>query len=340
MRNHLITGGSGFVGFALTKRLLDDPNNRIIHYDAFKHYVPLTKSRWLQYQAIRLAELEQWADRVVTVRGDINDRGLLRETLEIYEPDSVVHLAALPIASVCNRFPAEAVQNVFEGTYSVLEAVRQVPTRPRRLLHASSSMVYGDFLRDDHGNVIAAEEDQHCSPVGLYGATKLSAENLVRAYGRQFGIDFTIVRPSAVYGPTDCNRRVTELFLMRARSGFPLMLDNGGFHQLDFTYVDDLALGMALALDSDKAINETFNMTRGEGRSIAELAEVVAGIVPNTEVVSRAVQVFRPNRGALAIDKARDLLGFEPGYSLEEGMRLYHRYVQSLSNSMVDRESL
>jgi len=332
MKTYFVTGGEGFIGYHLCKELLGHQDNYVVTYDAQKHYVPLVRSRWPFYQVYRIRSLN--SSNLVRIRGDTTDRGLLKERLEICKPDIIIHLAALPIANVSNKYPEEARRNILDGTITLLDVLREASFEFERFVYTSSSMVYGDFRRDEDGQIIPAKEDQQCEPIGLYGAMKLSGEHITKAYSRRFGFPYTIIRPSAVYGPTDCNRRVTEIFLDRALKGEKLRLDNGGHHQLDFTYVQDLAKGFVLAIENDKAINETFNMTRGEGRSIRELAETVAGLIPGTEMYEKDVDVYRPNRGALDITKARDLLGYAPQYSLEAGMREYVTFVTNVQEEM------
>jgi UDP-glucose 4-epimerase len=123
---------------------------------------------------------------------------------------------------------------------------------------------------------------------------------------------------------------VAEIFLTNAMKGEKLRLDHGGYQKLDFTYVEDLARGFVMASTHENAVNETFNMTRGEGRSIRELSEVVADLVPGTETYEKEIDVTRPNRGALDISKARELLGYDPKYSLEEGLREYHDFLKTV----------
>lgn len=326
MRTYCITGGEGFIGYHICKQLSKRDDTEIVTYDAQKHYVPLDKGYWPTYQQHRIESLDD--DQITRVRGDTTDMGLLKETLEEYEPDVIIHLAALPIASVSNKYPEEARQNILNGTVTLMDTLREVTFDFDRVVYTSSSMVYGDFPTDSNGNVIPAQEDDDCDPLGIYGAMKLSGEHITRAYSTRFDIPYTIIRPSAVYGPTDCNRRVTEIFLTNALKGERLRLDNGGYHKLDFTYVKDTARGFIKAANHEDARNETFNLTRGESRSIRELANVVTDLVPGTETYTEEKDVYRPNRGALDISKARELIGYEPEYSLEEGMSEYHDFIQ------------
>ncbi len=157
---------------------------------------------------------------------------------------------------------------------------------------------------------------------------KLSGEILVKTYNSRFDIPYTIIRPSAVYGPTDCNRRVTEIFVMNSLQNKDIILDNGGEHMLDFTYVKDLVSGFILASNSERALGETFNITRGHGRPIKELAEILVKLNPGSKLVIKNADVYRPNRGSLDISKAKSILGYDPKYSIKEGMREYTEFVK------------
>ena len=175
-------------------------------------------------------------------------------------------------------------------------------------------MVYGDF------QTTPCPEDHPRNPKNAYGGCKLAAEIMTTTFARQFRIPYVIIRPSAVYGPTDANRRVVQMFVERALLGQPMILHNGGSATLDFTHVEDLAAGFVLATFADRAVGETFNITRGEGRSLKELALIIKKHVPQAQIVSRSYADERPRRGALDIAKARELLDYEPRYCLEDGI--------------------
>ncbi len=328
MTTYFITGGEGFIGYHLTRELLKDENDKVILYDALKHYVPLSESSWCFYQDYRLNTLKD--ERITRVRGDLLSKGFLRETLEKYKPEVIIHLASLPIANVSNDYPEEATNDIFLNSVTLLDVIKSLSYKINRIVYISSSMVYGDFVRSESGEILPAREDQACHPKCIYGSMKLSGEILTRTYNKRFKIPFVIVRPSAVYGPTDCNRRVTEIFAMDSLLGKELILDNGGTHQLDFTYVKDLAKGIELAAKSEKALGETFNITRGEGRTIKELAEILIKLNPErgAKAIVKAVDVYRPNRGTLDISKAKTLLGYNPEYSLEKGMEEYTEFIK------------
>lgn len=329
MTTYLITGGEGFIGYHLCQELLKDLNNKVVIYDALKHFMPLSTSNWCYYQNYRLKTLKN--ENLIRIRGELLSKNFLREILEKHKPEVIIHLAALPIAGISHTYSEEALNDIFIATVTLLDVIKSLSYKINRFVYISSSMVYGDFKKDENGNIIAAKEDVLCQPKCIYGAMKLSGEILVKTYNKRFGIPYVIVRPSAVYGPTDCNKRVTEIFVLNSLLGKDLILDNGGLHQLDFTYVKDLAQGIVLTAKSKNALGETFNLTRGEGRTIKELAELLIKLSPETgsQTIIKEVNVYRPNRGALDITKARTILGYNPKYSLEEGMKEYTEFLKN-----------
>src|SRR5204863_865964 len=129
-------------------------------------------------------------------------------------------------------------------------------------------MVYGNFLTE------MVEEDHPLNSIGIYGALKVAGEKLVIAYQQVFGLPYTIIRPSALYGPRCVSRRVGQVFIENAIEGSTLRVDGDGSDRLDFTYVDDLVQGVCLAIESPRSRNEIFNMTYGRSRAISELVAI------------------------------------------------------------------
>jgi len=315
-----ITGGAGFIGSYITRELLASGDEVVIH-DAFLNYISPFESNYERLLNLRFKGI---LDKVKIIRGDIRHKGRFLKILNEEKPDSVINLAALPISTASNLYSEDAMGINLSGTVNILESIREARS-VKRFVYASSSMIYGNFQYSP------ADEKHPTNPLDVYGGTKLSGETLTKVFSKQYGIDYVIVRPSAVYGPTDVNRRVTQLFIESALKSKPLVLHNGGEAKLDFTYVEDIAHGFVLALKSDKSKNETFNITRGEGRSLKELASILQNLIPGTKIISEPVppDEKRPDRGALDIKKAKKLLGYEPLYSLEEGMKKYVEFVKN-----------
>ena len=185
-------------------------------------------------------------------------------------------------------------------------------------------MVYGNF------GGAAVTEDTPCEPLGIYGALKFGGEKLVIAYNQVFGIPYTIVRPSALYGPRCVSRRVGQIFIENALQSLPLRVDGDGEEKLDFTYIDDLVQGIALAIREPAARNEIFNLTYGAARSIKDLVDVIKRDFPDAKVDYVERDKLMPFRGTLNVDKARRLLGYEPANPIDVGFRKYVEWYRAL----------
>ena len=313
-----ITGGCGFVGSYLAKNLLQKGYDLLL-YDAFLNYISPFVSNYHHFLKARMEGLLN-RPAVRIERGDIRVQKRIQQMMTEYEPDAVIHLAALPSTKEATLYLTEALQINVEGTLSMLEGVKAAGS-VKRFVFTSSSFVYGNFKRP------IADEEHPTDPIDVYGGTKLTGEILTKSYAKAHNFEYVIVRPSAVYGFGDCNRRVTQILIENAMSGKPLVLHDGGRSCIDFTYVTDIADGLARCLEVPAAANQIFNITRGKARSIAEFAAEVKKHFPNAKLESRPTDAMRPERGTLSIEKARTLLGYDPKVDIEQGVA---EYVQAL----------
>jgi len=313
MSKVLITGGAGFIGSYVCRKLLD-MGHELVVYDAFIQYISPLKSILKDYINLRF---EGIADQIDFQRGDTRDKAHLRRVILENKPDRILHLAALPIADLSNRNSEEASSSILEGTVNVLEVLRDVDYVDR-FVYISSSMIYGDFEE------IPAPEDHPKRPKDIYGGTKYAGEILTETYGRRFDIPYSIVRPSAVYGPYDVNRRVSQIFIENALLGKQITLYGGGHQSLDFTFVEDTADGIIKVLFHDESLGDAFNITYGRGYTLREFVDILLKHFPDLDVnIVDERDVFRPIRGALSIEKAKNKLGYDPRVSLEEGIQRY-----------------
>ncbi len=313
MAKILITGGAGFIGSYCCRNLLKEGEDELFVFDSFVNYSDRLKYDYEKQLALRFNDLKE---KLNVIRGDVRYKLEVIRALQEAKPEIVIHLAAIPDARKSNQFPEDAIDINLNGTINVLEAVRRTDS-VKRLVFASSSFVYGDFQYEP------ADEKHQTNPIDVYGGTKLSCEILTKAYGSKFGLQWTIVRPSAVYGPGDSYDRVSKVFIENALGGKPLLLYDGGKNKLDFTYVSDTAAGIVAAAKSEKAANQVFNITRGDGRTIKDFASIVAKNIPGAKLLEKESGDRVPSRGALDNSKARKLLGFKPRYSIEEGIPNY-----------------
>ncbi|MGE4557317.1 MAG: NAD-dependent epimerase/dehydratase family protein [Desulfovibrionaceae bacterium] len=312
MSKVFITGGAGFVGSRVAKRFVDRGDDVYI-FDTFKQYIiPDPEAT----PANLLIRLKDFIGDVRLIQGDTLNKDHLRRTLNQIKPDIIIHMAALPLAFMAIEHTEDAFNSILASTVNFLEIVRDFE-HPCRLVYTSSSMVYGNFVTDP------VTEDSPKDPKEIYGSFKLSGEIVCRGYMKCYDLDLAIVRPSAVYGPYDANQRVIQKFIAKALAGEPLHVDGDGSFRLDFTFVEDAAQAIELVATHPAAQGETFNITRGEARSLKEVIDILRKQFPNLEVEYGPAPAYMPKRGTLDVSKARNLLGYKPEYDLERGVSLY-----------------
>jgi len=254
---------------------------------------------------------------------DARDYHLLGRCLLDINPQIIVQLAAISHANRSNKDPFSTFDHSFRTLENALDIARN---NCAHFIYFSSSMVYGNFDGE------AVKEDRHCEPMGIYGALKFGGEKLVIAYSQVFGLPYTILRPSALYGERCVSRRVGQAFIENALRGLPLTVNGDGSDGLDFTYIGDLIQGVLLAMANPDAYNNIFNLTFGGARSLNQMVEIVKEHFPGTVINYQPRDTLMPERGTLSIEKARRLLGYEPQWPLEKG---FVRYIDWYKDQLV-----
>ena len=255
---------------------------------------------------------------------DARDYHALSRILTEIKPHVIVHLAAVSHAGKSNKDPYSTFDHSLRTLENALDYARDLT---EHFIFFSSSMVYGDFLTPE------VDEEHPLNPMGIYGALKVAGEKMVIAYHQVFGLNYTIIRPSALYGPRCVSRRVGQVFIESALKGAKLRIDGDGSDRLDFTYIDDLVDGVALAIATPAARNEIFNLTYGQARSMAEMVAIIQEKFPKLTLERQERDKLMPKRGTLSVAKARRLLGYEPSFPLEKGMESYIDWYRSISPS-------
>ncbi|HEX9785646.1 MAG TPA: NAD(P)-dependent oxidoreductase [Opitutaceae bacterium] len=259
---------------------------------------------------------------------DARDYHALSRILGQIKPQVVVHLAAVSHAGRSNKDPYSTFDHSLRTLENALDYARD---NIEHFIYFSSSMVYGDFLTDQ------VDEEHPLNPIGIYGALKLAGEKIVIAYQQVFDLAYTIIRPSALYGPRCVSRRVGQIFIENALSDSKLRVEGDGSDRLDFTYVDDLVQGVCLAIENPAARNQILNMTYGRSRSIRDLIEIIRQHFPRVEVEYIERDKLMPARGTMSIKKAAELLGYSPKYPLEAGFEEYIKWYRALNFSAKGR---
>ena len=312
MKKILLTGGHGFIGHNIVRKLENSEYTPII-YDSRSDYDGSIDNEELF--TLNQLRKQQFSTNVIDYNNDILDDLFLNSTIKEHQPEIIIHLAAFPRAKVVLHNPQLGCDVILKGLLNLLESARK--NNVQRFVYISSSMIYGDF--DSNPNLETASKN----PIEPYGIMKLAGESLVKNYNRIYGLEYTIVRPSAVYGPRDVVDRVLSKFVVRAKNGDPMRINGAGL-KLDFSVVDEIADGIILAATKLGGVNETFNITRGLERPLYEAANIINDILgTKTPVIVEENDGKYPKRGALDITKARTLLGFDPKVNIEEGLKYY-----------------
>lgn len=316
--NVLITGGLGFIGTFLSKKFAVDKNvKNIICLDHFGKYISPQKKNIKDYRFLRSQLIGK---KLIIERGEAKYYSVLSKIILKYKPKFVIHLAALPLAKLENLNSEEALEGSVISTTSIIETINSVINSTnykfQRFVYASSSMVYGDFKK------LKVSEDHPTNPKEIYGTAKLAGEILCKGLCNFYNIEYSIVRPSAVYGPTDMNNRVTQIFLDKALKGEKLKIE-GKDEKLDFTYIEDIAEGFYLAATHPAGKNQIFNITYGKARKLLDYVKILKKNFNKLEYKIYPRDKFRPKRGTLNITKAKKLINYKPKYPIEKGIKEY-----------------
>jgi nucleoside-diphosphate-sugar epimerase len=316
MTKFLVTGGHGLIGHNVVQRLqARDETVSVIDNHTTYGIIPQAEMDYLIGERLKKISDHTYYNQCITDSYEID------HIVEKEQPSVIIHCASFPRQKVVNANPAHGADVMMRGLINLLESAKKHGVE--RFVYISSSMVYGDF----EDQVL---EDDECRPQGQYGIMKLAGEWLVKDYARRTGMEYVIIRPSAVYGPLDVEDRVVAKFMLSAMRDNTLRV-NGASETLDFTYVDDAADGIVAAATRIMAKNNTYNITKSHSVTLLEAAEMIVKIVGKGSIEVKDKDADFPSRGALNIDRARTILGYDPKVDVEEGFQKYYEW---LSNSV------
>lgn len=303
----LIIGGAGFIGSKLAQ-VLKESGHKVVILDNFIQYSsPLD----INYSSV-LAYRKQLLDGCEIIRGDATVVFDLMKVIERYKPDRIVHLAAVTRADINDDTMTNSILSTLLPISHIVQLIGKNPIK--RFLYVSSSYVYGDFKYSP------CDENHVLEPTSTYGCTKLSAEVFTRALGKRFDVPNTIVRLIAAYGPGDVNGKLSMQNIKKAidTGEIPVL---GSFDELsDYTYIDDAANGLMNALFAEETVGETLNISSGQGVAIGELINIFNNIGYDVKPKVSLVLKSRPKRGYLSIEKAKNIINYQPKVSLKDGL--------------------
>jgi UDP-glucose 4-epimerase len=303
-RRILITGGAGFIGTTLTRRLVD--RNEIVALDNL-HRDALSQTDLLEHPNLTFHQ------------GDVLDADPLRELAQ--GVTHIVHCAGIAGVDTVLESPVRTMRVNVIGTYNVLEAGLATKDTLERLVDFSTSEVFGS-----QAFRVAETSVSVTGSVGearwTYAVSKLAGEHMAHAYHAELGLPTTSVRPFNVYGPEQMGGGAIRAFIEAALAGEDLTIHGDGSQIRAWCYVDDMVEGTLLALEHPNAVGESFNI--GNARSAVTIYDLAQRIKRATdapgEIVFRPLHYTDVELRIPNVDKARNLLGFESQVELDEGL--------------------
>ena len=300
----LLTGGGGFIGTALARRLLD--TNEVVVYDN-GHRDSLGKSDLPGHPRLRI------------IQGDVLDGQGVREAIRGCQ--IVVHLAAIAGVDTVLKMPVTTMKVSIFGTYNVLDAA-VAEGGVERFVDFSTSEVFGAYaykVKEGDLTSLGAVGEARWT----YAVSKLATEHLAHNYRVQYGLPALSIRPFNIYGPGQVGEGAIHRFVVKALAGQDLEIHNDGSQIRAWCYVDDIVDAVLLCLEKPEAVGQAFNI--GNARSVCTVYDLARHVVRLTGSRSKVVFVEWPFTDVELrvpnIDKARKILGFEPRVDLEEGLQ-------------------
>ncbi|WP_444684979.1 GDP-mannose 4,6-dehydratase [Alkalicoccus luteus] len=319
---YLITGAAGFIGYYLSKKLLEG-GCQVIGIDNVNDYYDV------KLKHARLEQLQPF-DKFTFIEGDISDKPMINSVFEEYKPNVVVNLAAQAGVRYSIENPDVYIQSNIIGFYNILEACRHYPVD--HLVYASSSSVYGANKK-----VPFEETDFVDTPVSLYASTKKSNELMAHTYSHLYKIPATGLRFFTVYGPMGRPDMAYFGFTDKYFAGEPIKIfNNGDFDNdlyRDFTYIDDIVEGIERLIGKppiDAVPHKVFNIGNNNPEKLMTFINTLEKTL--SKALGREVQfekVFEPIKPGdvpatyASTDLLQEAVGFKPKTSIEEGLQQF-----------------
>ena len=299
----LITGGAGFIGSSLALRLVED-NELVLFDNLHRNALPSTGLR--EHPNVHF------------VQGDVLDVAAVEQAVEGCH--IVVHMASIAGVDTVMANPVLTMKVSLLGTYHVLEAAHRHGV-VERLIDFSTSEVFGRYayrVTEGDATQLGAVGEARWT----YAVSKLATEHLALNYHKQYGLPALSIRPFNIYGPRQVGSGAVHHFIVRSLAGDDLMIHNDGSQIRSWCYIDDIVDGILVALERPEAVGHAFNI--GNPRSTVTIHHLAREIVRLSSSSSRLEYVSWDfpdvELRVPAIEKARELLGYEPTVDLEEGL--------------------
>jgi len=296
--NVLVTGGAGFIGSHVVDGLLKEGLSLIV------------------VDNLSTGKIENLNPNALFYQQSIEDEEMMERVFMLHKPAYIFHLAAQSSVSVSVRNPVEDAKTNILGTLVLLQ--KSVKYGVKKFIFSSTGgAIYGDNVK------IPTPETEIPNPISPYGIAKLSVEKYLDFFSKEYGLEYVSLRYSNVYGPRQDpygEAGVVAIFTNRMLKGEKVTIFGDGEYVRDYVYVDDVVRANILAMEKGK--NVVLNIGTGRGTTVNELFMMLKSITGYSDEPEYAP----PRKGdvrksILDCSKAKEILGWEPEVSLEEGLR-------------------
>ena len=300
----LVTGAGGFIGSHLAEYLVQ----KGFEVKAFVRYNSRNSWGWL--------EGSSYKDKIEVYTGDIRDFDSVKDAMKGI--DVVFHLAALIGIPYSYVSPLAYIKTNVEGTYNVLQAARELNTQ--KVIHTSTSEIYGT------AQYVPIDEKHPVNPQSPYAATKSGADQLALTFYRSFGLPVSVIRPFNTFGPRQSARAVIPTIISQLVAGKKSIKLGNLEAARDMNYVLNTCEGFWQVGLHESSTGEVINLGSNREISIKDLAQLIADLMNKELEIEIDDQRIRPEKSEVErllcdSSKAKELTGWEPRHTLEEGLK-------------------
>ncbi len=299
MKNFLVTGGAGFIGSNLVRKLLNMGASVVV------------------VDNLSTGKVENVPKGALFYEHDITDMEMMKRIFMLHKPEYVFHFAAQASVSRSVREPDfDANVNIL-GTINLLKLSVEFGVK-KFIFSSTGGAIYGDEV-----SVFPTPETECPKPLSPYGIAKLSSEHYIRFFGKEYGLNYTILRYANVYGPRQDpygEAGVVAIFTERMLKGDDVTIFGDGEYVRDYVYVDDVVEANVLSME--KGDGEVFNISTGRGTTVNELFKMLKEITGyEKDPIYGPPRPGDLRKSILDYNKAKKVLGWEPKYDLDTGFR-------------------
>lgn len=311
----MLTGGAGFIGSTLVSKLYKD--NEILVYDNFSRDS-------LTYKNLKSKHLS-------IVKGDVLDSHLLARTVEDFRPQIAVHLASIAGVDTVIKNPVKTLEIILLGTFNFLRSLKKYSGDLERVMDFSTSEVLGSYAYKS-----TELSNTNFAPVGearwTYSIGKVAGEHLMHAFSKEHGYPSVTIRPFNIYGVGQVGEGAIHVFIKRAIKNQTIEIHGDGDQIRSWCYIDDMTDGILLCLTKKEAIGEIFNIGNPKGTiTISSLAEKIVSICKSKSKIKYVPKNYVDVELRIpSIEKAKELLGFNPKVDLNEGIKRTSQFYRKI----------